>query len=222
MLDFFNWRRQQTDESVRHYQQQANVPADTPVQDCHFLVLDIETTGLHASKDHIVSMGWVSVMAQEIALESACHLLIKPPVSVGQSAVFHGLYDKDLTKAVELADALRLFLQAASGAVLVAHHARLEQSFLQTACQRCFGKSPRFKFLDTMQIEWQRLLQQNKVVNNEGLRLSACLTRHQLPTSTQHHALEDAYGAALLLLSQIKQTRTTSPQLADLWQLNTG
>lgn len=222
MLDFLNWKRTQPDAAVQHYLQFSQPSADTPTAQCRFLVLDIETTGLNAQKDHIISMGWLSIVQQEIALETAHHLLIKPPVSVGQSAVFHGLFDKDLRQAVELADALRLFLQSAAGAVLVAHHAPLERSFLQTACQRTFGKSPRFKFLDTMQMEWQRLLAQNKVVSSDGLRLPACLHRHHLPVSQQHHALEDAYGAALLLLSQIKQTRSASPLLRDLQQLNTG
>lgn len=221
-MAWFGWRSEPAAQPVRQYQQTAAPAADTLVQQCRFLVLDLETTGLDANKHHVVSLGWVEIIGGELALETARHYLVKPPVSVGQSAVYHGLHDHQLRQALELADVLQIFLQQAAGAVLVAHHARLEQQFLQTACQRVFGKSPRFRLLDTMQIEWQRLLQQNKVVKTDGLRLAQCLARHQLPTGQYHHALEDAYSCALLLLCQIKQTRSGSTTLADLLRLSTG
>jgi len=217
---WFNWQRTPPAAPVLQYQQ-SKVPAmDTLAQDCRFLVVDVETTGLDATKHHLVSIGWVEITNGEISLDSSRHYLIKPPVSVGQSAVFHGLHDHQLYHAKELAEVLQLFLQHAAGAVLVAHHARLELQFLQTACQRSFGKSPRFRFLDTMQIEWQRLNQQNKTVKTDALRLPQCLARHQLPDGQLHHALEDAYSCALLLLCQIKQTRSNTTTLAELYRLS--
>lgn len=219
-MSWFNWQRTPPAAPVLHYQQSKAVAMDTLAQDCRFVVLDVETTGLDASKHHLVSIGWVEICNGEIALDSSRHYLIKPPVSVGQSAVYHGLHDYQLNRAKALEEVLQIFLQQAAGAVLVAHHARLEQQFLQTACQRCFGKSPRFRFLDTMQIEWQRLHQQNKAVKTDALRLPQCLTRHQLPVGQLHHALEDAYSCALLLLCQIKQTRSNTTTLAELYRLS--
>ncbi len=105
----------------------------------------------------------------------------------------------------------------------VAHHiASIERSFLEVACQRCFGRAPRLKFIDTMQIEWQRLLNQGKVVKPQSLRLPNCLARHHLPQSQSHHALEDAYSCALLLLCQMKQHRQGQLQLQDVFLLSRG
>lgn len=218
MWHWLKWR-QPVDEAVRQFNQLPPPAASTPLAQCRFVVLDLETTGLNAHKDHIVSIGWVVIEQQQIRLADSGHLLVRLPVSVGQSAVFHGLHDRDLGQAIELPDALRQFLQLAAGAVLVAHHAQLEQSFLSQACRRCFGKSPRFRFLDTMKLEWQRSQLQGKVLTNEGLRLPSCLARHHLPIAQHHHVQEDAFSAALLLLSQMKQTRSKDSTLADLWQL---
>lgn len=219
----FNWLRQRAlpvHQVIEDYQAVPAPTLDQPVAEVRFLVVDFETTGLIAKKHHIVSVGWVEIVGQAIELGRCEHFLVKPPVSVGQSAIFHGLHDKDLSHALELEDVLTKLLTRAAGAVLVAHHAQLEQSFLEVACQRCFGKKPRFQFLDTMRLEWNRLQQQGKVITAEALRLPNCLARHHLPIQQHHHAQEDAYSAALLLLSQIKQTRDTKPRLADLWKLN--
>ena len=218
MWQWLKWR-QPVDETVRQYNQVPPPPATTPLSKCRFLVLDLETTRLNPNKDHIVSIGWVLIEQQQIRLSDSGYQLVKLPVSVGQSAIFHGLHDRDLSQAMELPDALRHLLQLAAGAVLVAHHAQLEQRFLSQACRRCFGKTPRFRFLDTMKLEWQRSQHQGKVLTNDGLRLPNCLARHHLPMSQHHHAQEDAFSAALLLLSQMKQTRSTESTLGDLWQL---
>lgn len=203
-------------------QQFDKIPAADPrlnIADCRFVVIDIETTGLNAKTDYIVSIGWVVIQAQEIVLTNAKHHLIATPVSVGQSAVFHGVHDHHLTSARDLSEVLSEFLSEFAGAVFVAHHANIEQQFITVACQRLFGKAPKLRFVDTMALEWQRLQQHGKVVKNQDLQLNACLQRHHLPTSQQHHALADAYSCALLLLCQLKQSRDPNLQLADLYKM---
>ncbi|WP_445766479.1 3'-5' exonuclease [Rheinheimera sp.] len=193
--------------------------AATSVQQAPFLVLDFELTGLNPKKDHIVSMGWVPIRQQEIVLAEARHYLISSPVSVGQSAVYHGLHDHQLRQGLELSTVLTELLSQYAGYVFVAHHSQLDEQFLRTACQRCFAKTPRFKFIDTLKIEWQRLLRQGKVVKHDALKLPSCLQRHGLPKMANHHALEDAYSTALLLLSQLKPGGDNMT-LADLYLLS--
>ncbi len=193
--------------------------ANTGVKQASFLVLDLELTGLNPKKDHIVSIGWVPIRQQEIILSEAKHYLIASPVSVGQSAVYHGLHDHQLKQGEELTTVLTTLLSNYAGYVFVAHHSGLDEQFLRTACQRCFGKMPRFKFIDTMKMEWQRLLRQGKVVKHDALKLPNCLKRHGLPDMANHHALEDAYSSALLLLSQLKLGGNTMT-LSDLYLLS--
>jgi len=195
-------------------------PADPKqtIGDCRFVVIDLETTGLNANTDYIVSIGWVVIEAQEIMLSESRHYLIVSPVSVGQSAVFHGVHDNQLKNGRELAEVLTELFTVIPGNVLVAHHAAIEQQFITVACQRLFGKAPKMRFIDTMALEWQRLQQQGKVLKSRDLQLKSCLQRHHLPSSQQHHALADAFSCAVLLLCQLKQARDPKLQLADLYK----
>lgn len=222
MFGWLKLKKEAINEVVRRFEAVPTPTADTRVYACRFFVIDIETTGLDAKNDHIVSIGWVPVLHQEIDLALSRHYLLKTPVSVGQSAVFHGLHDKDLSQARDLSEVLTELLESAAGAIFVAHHANIEQKFLTLACQRLYGRSPKFKFIDTMQLEWQRLLNQGKVVHQRDLRLPSCLNRHHLPQSQHHHALEDAFSCALLLLSQLKKSRDSDMTLGELQALSRG
>lgn len=196
----------------------AELPAaTTAARSCRYLALDLETTGLHARQDHIVSIGWVPIIDQQIQLNQARHFLIKPPVSVGQSAIYHGVHDKDLKDASELSDVLQLLLQEFSGYYFIAHHCRLDRAFLELAFQRYFGKVPKMHFIDTLNIEWYRMQKQGIVMKKDALRLPNCLARYKLPVSAQHHALEDAFGCALLYLAQLKKSHAEIT-IADMLQ----
>jgi DNA polymerase-3 subunit epsilon len=185
----------------------------TSIGDCPLLAIDLETTGLDPRKDHIVSVGWVPVRRREILLTEARHHLIKSPVSVGQSAVIHGLTDSRLQNARSLEAVLTDLLETYAGHVLVAHHAPLDHAFLQTAMQRCFGCTPKLHFIDTLAVESEWLQKKGIAPKAAALSLEACLRRHCLPEGRPHDALEDAYGCALLLLAQ---TRSTKVSLAGL------
>ncbi|MBU1312235.1 MAG: DNA polymerase III subunit epsilon [Gammaproteobacteria bacterium] len=219
MLNWLAAKRRPIHQAVGYFSATPFPSANMAAKDARFLVLDFELTGLNPRKDHIVSIGWVPVHQHEIVLADARHYLINSPVSVGQSAVYHGLHDHQLKDAHELADVLTELLSRYAGYVFVAHHSQLDEQFLRAACLRCFGKTPRFKFIDTMQIEWQRLLRQGKVVKHDALKLPSCLKRHGLPAMANHHALEDAYSTALLLLSQLKPGGAEMT-LADLYLLS--
>lgn len=193
-------------DEVKRFNAVGSPDPNTPARDCRYLAIDLETTGLHARQDHIVSIGWVPIVEQQIQLNQAQHFLIKPPVSVGQSAIFHGVHDKDLKDASELTEVLQLLLHDFSGYFFIAHHCRLERAFLELAFQRYFGKIPKMHFIDTLNIEWHRMQKQGTVMRKDALRLPNCLARYKLPVSAQHHALEDAYGCALLYLAQLKKS----------------
>ncbi|MDX1392324.1 MAG: exonuclease domain-containing protein [Rheinheimera sp.] len=218
----FNWLFGKEPSLNAVVQRFSNTPfpaAGNAVAQSPFLALDLELTGLNPRKDHIVSIGWVPICEQEIVLSKARHYLISSPISVGQSAIYHGLHDHQLKAGYDLAQVLTQLLTDYAGYVFVAHHSTLDEQFLRAACQRCFAKAPRFKFVDTMQIEWQRLLRQGKVVKHDALTLPNCLARHKLPAMSNHHALEDAYSCALLFLSQLK-LGGNNMTLSDLYLLS--
>lgn len=174
-----------------------------------FLVLDLETSGLDAKQHQILSAGWVRINQLQLTLGDSFYCTVRPsdaqPHALGQSAVIHGLHQADLLSGLTEAELLREFVQAASDHVLVCHHSAIESRFLQQAFLRHYPHSPPLKFIDTLALEQQRLQRQGAVVKNNQLSLNHCLARHALPQIQAHNALEDAYGCALLFLSQIRQ-----------------
>ena len=212
IFDWFRRHSNKPDPLVSHFNS-TKIPTTKPARDYPLLAFDIETTGLNARRDHIVSIGWIPIRAQEIVLADARHYLVKSSVSVGQSAAVHGLLDRDLENGRTIHAVLTELFSTYAGYVFVAHHATLDQLFLQAAARHCFGAAPHFCFLDTLAIERYRLQRQGIVVKNDALQLPTCLKRHGLPDGLPHSALEDAYGCALLLMAQIGRSNFS---LADL------
>lgn len=215
MLDWLMGRRHERAPVLRRFNATPGPAGTAAVAECPLLVLDVETTGLNPQRDHIVSIGWLPVRGRCIIIGEARHYLIRSPVSVGQSATVHGLLDRDLRDAKAIAEVLEELLSRYAGYVLVAHHAQMEKAFLQPAIRQCFGGRAKLAFIDTMAIERHRLQRQGLESTQELLRLGNCLQRYGLQNSsgTAHHALDDAYGCALLLLAQTSRTQFT---LADL------
>lgn len=207
----FNWFRPHdnaTSPVLKKFNSTPLPDRSSPIAACPLLVLDVETTGLDANKDHIISIGWLPIRQREIILAEACHHLVTSPISVGQSAAIHGVLDRDLKNAQNLADVLTDLLERYAGYIFVAHHAPIERAFLSSAIQRCFGGNAKFHFIDTLALEQARLQRQGIAISKDALKLASCLQRYGLPESAvEHHALEDAYGCALLLLAQISRSR---------------
>lgn len=174
-----------------------------------FLVLDLETSGLDAKQHQILSAGWVCIDQLRLTLNDSFYCTVRPSDTqthdLGQSAVVHGLHQADLASGITEAELLREFLQAAADRVLVCHHSAIESRFLRQAFLRHYQQSPTLKFVDTLALEQQRLQRHGTLVKTNELSLNHCLARHALPQIQAHNALEDAYGCALLLLSQIRQ-----------------
>lgn len=220
----FAWLRQKYSQQTglaSEFEYAKMPPSDTALNNVRFLVIDLELTGLNPRKDHIVSLGWLPVINGEIILAQAKHYLVQPPNGVGQSAIYHGLHDNQLTQANQLEALLTELLTNYAGYVFVAHFSALDRQFLRAACKQHFGLAPSFRFIDTLRIEWRRLKQQGQLIGQDMLQLSACLARHNLPKQPSHHALEDAYGCAMLLLSQMKQCGKGAT-LKQLYQLSRG
>lgn len=205
---------------VEQFKQVPLPPQHSKTRDCSFLVLDLELTGLNPKKDHIVSIGWLPIRQREVIVAEAQYHLIKSPVSVGQSAVIHGLHDRHLHKARALMDVLAELLAVAGGSILVAHHARLDKQALSSALRQNFGQAPKLRFIDTLRIEQRRLARRETPLTTDALQLPACLNRHGLPRGTVHHALEDAYGCALLFLAQLAAAGRSDISLAELQRLS--
>ncbi|NRA82601.1 MAG: 3'-5' exonuclease [Gammaproteobacteria bacterium] len=174
------------------------------------LSVDLEMTGLNPRKNEVISMGWVPIINGEIVLSQARQLMIKPERGVGDSAVIHGIHDRDLADALALDVAVEELMLAMQGRVLVAHHGALDIAFLQQAAQKIYGHKLPFDLVDTLLLEAKRLHRQGQHYNKQQLRLYACCARYGLPPMAAHNALSDAVATAQLLLAQAAAIGGTS------------
>jgi len=173
-----------------------------------WLALDLETNGLDPARDDILSAAWVPLSAHGIDLQAAYACVVQSRQPLTQSATIHGL-DRDRVDSGEPAErVLRAFSGTATGRILIAHHARLDRAFLQTAVNRLDLHLEPLAVVDTLGLERRRLRiagHDAETLPANTLSLAACRARHGLPAVAGHDALADAVACAELFLAQAWQ-----------------
>ena len=192
----------------------APAPADdTPSAELRLLSLDFETTGLDASRDQVLTIGFVPVDGDTIQLGGAAHRVLAASTEVGQSAVFHGITDDQLAAGTPVADAVAETLAALSGRVLLAHFAKIETEFLSLLCERLYGAPLVVPVIDTLVLH-DKLV--NRGFDDESLagqlRLWNARQRYGLPVYKAHNALTDAVATAELYLAHVAEFTGLRPQ----------
>jgi DNA polymerase-3 subunit epsilon len=85
--------------------------------------------------------------------------------------------------------------------VVLAHNASIEQSFINSACKKCFACQPPLRIVDTLKIEQRRLTRRHQHPATNQLRLFNLRHQYHLPRYNAHNALEDALATAELFLA---------------------
>ncbi len=172
-------------------------------QAVEFLVVDCETSALEPSNGELLSIGWVVIKQQRIHLGTAEQYLFSPKETVGQSAVIHQLRDCDFNEGVDADWIMQRFLQAATGRVLVFHHAALDLAFLNRLSMTCCGAPLLMPVVDTLLVEQRQMLRRHQPMHSHSLQLAECRSRYHLPVQAAHDALLDALSTAELFLAQV-------------------
>jgi len=168
-------------------------------RDLEFVALDLETTGLDASQDEILSIGLVSLKAGRIELASAEHYLVAPLGPIPEaSATLHHITDDTAAAGAALPEVLPRLLSRLGGRVLLGHHVGLEQAFLDAACRRLYGAGFLAPLVDTEDLIQRWLERRNEAFGGHQLRLHALRERYGLPRYKAHNALIDALATAEL------------------------
>jgi DNA polymerase-3 subunit epsilon len=168
-----------------------------------YLAVDLETTGLDAKVDDILSVGSVAIRGNRIDLSTAQHRLVRPTQAIPESsAIIHQITDDQAAQGEPLETVLRDLLGALKGKVLVAHHAAVELSFLGLACKRLYGTPLLVPAIDTQLIARRWLDLRQQPIKPGSLRLHALGDQFNLPRYVAHNALSDALAAAEIFLAQ--------------------
>lgn len=169
-------------------------------REARWAVVDLETTGLDAAVDEIISFAVVPVDDGRIRAGDALYRVVRPqrPPSA-ESVTIHGIRPADLQHAQPIEDQVDELLAALSGRLIVAHAAFVERAFLAPVL-RLRGVRLRGDVADTQQLGQAWLREQDGVVP-ERLALSTLAGRLGLPVHRPHHALGDALTTAQVFLA---------------------
>ena len=180
-----------------------------------WVVFDLETTGLRAGADRICEIGAVRVA--ELALGERFQTLVNPGAPLPPAITsLTGITSDEVRRAPRAEQAVRRFLAFAGDAVLVAHNARFDLSFLDREVERLTGRRVAATVVDTMRLA-------RTLLAGRGTRASLAALAHFFGTSAEacHRALPDAEATAEILLALIGLAQERGAEtVADLVELS--
>ncbi|MGN0306241.1 MAG: PolC-type DNA polymerase III [Lachnospiraceae bacterium] len=158
-----------------------------------FVVFDIETTGFSPVKNRIIEIGAVKVQGGEI--KEHFSTFVNPQVPIPYEIVrLTGIDDGQVAEAPLIEEALSAFLDFCKDAVLVAHNASFDMSFILENCAR-LGLSTNYTYMDTLALARVLLPGQAKHT------LDAVCKHLKISLENHHRAVDDAQATAEIFLN---------------------
>lgn len=178
----------------------------TVMESLSFLVLDIETTGLDADRDQILSIGWVEVTNLLVDLSTCKHFYIRGATGINsESAVINHITPEQLESGISLDEAFSMLLQDMQGKIMVAHGCMIERAFLERFVRDKYAlPSLPIIWVDTLSLE-KNFAHFRGAEASADFRLSSVREQYGLPEYATHDALTDAVSSAELLLAQAER-----------------
>ncbi len=190
---------------------------NTDCREADYVAIDLETTGLNANEDAMISIGLVEMKGDMIHLSTAWHQIVQTEQSLSEeSVVIHQLTHDQVAQGKRLKEALQQLLEKLAGKIIIAHHAVIEFSFIEKACQREFGGGFLIPVIDTQMIAKRSMERQGGAYSGNELRLFNLRTRYNLPQYQAHNALSDALAAGELFGAQLAERTEKQLPVKDL------
>jgi DNA polymerase III subunit epsilon len=180
------------DEAAGMWSLRQSVALRIPLDDARFVVVDLETTGGRASAGSIIEIGACRMEGQRIT--GTFETLVRPRMPIPRFVTgLTSITNEMVRDAPPIEQVLPAFREFLGGAVMVAHNAPFDHSFLDFEFRRLFGIGLRNPVLCTLGLS-RRLLPSLK-----RRRLDALANHFGLSTEGRHRGLGDARMAAELL-----------------------
>ncbi|MBV4552375.1 3'-5' exonuclease [Pseudomonas sp. SWRI102] len=208
---------------LQRFYQAGVASGQTPLEQVELLAMDLETTGLNARSDSIVSIGLMPFTLKRIRCGEALYWVIKPSQLSNESVTFHRITHADVRHAPRLPDVMEDLLEAMTGRIMVVHYRAIERNFLDEAFRRHLGEGLQFPIIDTMQLEARQVRGHRSWLDRllrrppASIRLADSRLRYQLPPYHAHHALTDALATAELLQAQVATHYSPCIAVGQLW-----
>lgn len=165
------------------------------------VVVDVETSGLSLSRDHLLAIGAVGIHGGRIAMADCFEVLLRQEVaSEKPNILVHGIGGTAQRTGLPPAEALLDFLEYLDGAPLLAFHALFDETMLRKACRKFLGFELRHAWADLANLLPELYPQHAKKCH----ALDDWLNCFSLHNDARHNALADAMATAQLGLMTLR------------------
>lgn len=162
-------------------------------------VLDLETTGLNAKVDSIISVGLVPIDDAAADVGTSYYSLVRPETPLNPASIeVHGLRPADLREAPTCDAVAHALAEQVGDRLLVAHAAWVETGFLG-ALKEHTGIALPMPVVDTAGLCRRAGVVGAQPAHEPSLELAA--RRLGLPVYSPHHALGDALTTAVVFMA---------------------
>lgn len=169
-----------------------------------FLALDFETTGLDAGTERVVEIGAIrfSLGPGGAGEEASLACLVDPGKPIPPRATsIHGISDSDVAGAPAFGEVAPSLLALAAGAVIVAHNASFDLSFLDAELARIGLARPPSEAADTL------ALCRRAFPGRASYRLGSIAAALGIDAGAAHRALDDARTCMRLYAACVDRLR---------------
>jgi len=200
------------------YRAQLAAAASTPLAALRFVVVDVETTGLHPYVDRLISIGAVEVDGCKVRLDSGFEVVFRQKrASANANILIHGIDGTTQLAGLDPAVAMLQFFDYAEQAPLVGFHAGFDRVMIDRAAKAALGCGTSNRWFDLAHLA-PALLQVPDSAAPKSL--DDWTEMFGITNQARHNALADALATAQLL--QVLLARASAAgivTLADLLSL---
>lgn len=184
------------------------------LQELAFLAFDLETTGLNVAQDRIVEIGAYRFMGNGTLTEQRYAQVVNPHQLMSPEVIqVHHIPQQVVDAAPDFDVAYAAFLNLAENAVLVAHHAAFDISFLKAEAARMGAELPPLFAIDTFPLAKACFPEAPSFALG---RLMAHLGL--VMEGDAHRALPDAMACQALFQACLRQAEAHALTLGDFYE----
>lgn len=188
-----------------------NFTQNASLQDLTYVVMDFETTGFSPQADEIIEIGAVKIVnGQEVERYGT---LVRPTKEIPYEITkLTGITQEMVAESPNASEALAGFRNFIGDAVLVAHNASFDLSFLKVGMRKHLQHEVTNQVIDTLGVA--RIL----LPSLKNHKLDTLVKEFKIELSNHHRAVDDAAATAKLWLILMKKADEQNTK--ELEQLN--
>jgi DNA polymerase-3 subunit epsilon len=188
---------------------QALIPASKTVRldQNRFVVMDVETTGLSLTRDHLIAIGAVAVKEGRIDLDDSFEVVLQQETSSGKDNILiHGIGGTAQVGGIAPVEALLQFLEYLGRDPLIAFHVTFDETMTRRALKKNLGLNFRHTWIDLAYVApalYPELARKYHALDD-------WVEHFHILNFARHSALADSLATAQLFLVTMETARQKS------------